>query len=231
MKRIAMQEASNVLALANMVKGAWPAKPIDPSKPFKWQTRRLVRWGLVGKVDPNFCQTAHVALCDEGGWVWASCEPTPAMRAGAGYLPRYQPGEVLAVGEKLVHFDCGTPVRYAADGVPVMRDGETPDAWPWKNDVLPSRYMPLWAARMWVQVMAVRVEQLQEITEGGACAEGVVPYVTELDYPGVIEQRISSYGPAFRELWEEIHGTWDGNLWVEVYEIMRVERPNGISQG
>jgi hypothetical protein len=36
-------------ALLNTKPGVWPAEPVDPSKPYKWQTRRVINPQPLGK--------------------------------------------------------------------------------------------------------------------------------------------------------------------------------------
>jgi len=40
----------------------------------------------------------------------------------------------------------------------------------------PAIHIPKWAARIWLEVTAVRVERLQDITEDGSEAEGAAPH-------------------------------------------------------
>ena len=230
MKRIPMQEASNVLALLNTE--GWPAEAIDPSKPFKWQTRRVCRKqpGPPTDIPGDHWEWAEV---HNGGRIAYRRElagATTTMNLGK---VRYQPGEVLAVGEKL-EGNSNMDTHYAADYAEVEDPQERGyiARWAWKHDTLPSRFMPVWAARMWVKVMAVRVEPLLKITPQDAVAEGAFGPAARGLYQGDPNLKIVAI-LALRDLWERIHGpdSWDENLWVEVYEIMRVERPNGISQG
>jgi len=78
--------------------------------------------------------------------------------------------------------------------------------------------MPKTLARIWLRVVDVRAERLQEITETDAISEGTTgggshPYF---------------WVGAFRYLWDSInakrgHG-WEMNPWVWVVEIERVDR-------
>ena len=233
MKRIPMK-APNVLALLNTMEGVWPAEAVDPSKPFKWQTRRVVRVPFGKQSDWTITQVSphgnipRLAITTKDGIVFN----TPSGRLSKAMQdhvlrPRHQPGEVLAVGEMLRK---GTDwhIYYAADNIGVQPFiGDTFYGcwlWPWKNKVLPSIFMPVWAARMWVQVKAVRVEQLHRIGRIDQLAEGVDTEGLTPNEAGWIRAR-----QRFQKLWESIHGagSWPANPWVEVYEIMRVARPNG----
>ena len=106
-------------------------------------------------------------------------------------------------------------VEYAADG--------------WRGYLLgkvrASVHMPRWASRITLEITAVRVERLQDITEADALAEGV-----KLDECGhaIREDDDIAWGgarSAFAELWASLHGadSWASNPWVWVVEFRRVE--------
>lgn len=81
----------------------------------------------------------------------------------------------------------------------------------------PSIHMPRWASRITLEVTAVRVERLQEITDADALAEGAcLPDACAKD---------GCYRAAFEGLWASINGveSWDANPWVWVVEFRRVE--------
>jgi hypothetical protein len=92
-----------------------------------------------------------------------------------------------------------------------------------------SRFMPKWAARLFLEVTAVRVERVRDISEADARAEGAealgVPtgrYSSE----GDAEER-GSFRAGFAELWDSINAkrgySWDTNPWVWVIEFRRIE--------
>ncbi|HBO7074254.1 TPA: hypothetical protein L4968_007221 [Pseudomonas aeruginosa] len=79
----------------------------------------------------------------------------------------------------------------------------------------PSIHMPRWASRILLEITAVRVERLHQITIGEICKEGLarsmyefIPVTTAFD--------------AFAELWNSTGGDWDANPWVWVIEFRRV---------
>lgn len=88
----------------------------------------------------------------------------------------------------------------------------------------PSIHMPRWACRILLEITAVRVERLQDITEQQALAEGVASCAQDLDPDG------NGYSPGelFSILWSSINGTdsWNANPWVWVVEFKRVEVAN-----
>lgn len=96
----------------------------------------------------------------------------------------------------------------------------------------PSIHMPRWASRITLEVTAVRVERLQEISEADARAEGsdclISDNTTEadrslLDLP--LYENGSPYRNGFALLWESINGdgSWDANPWVWVVDFTRTQ--------
>lgn len=79
---------------------------------------------------------------------------------------------------------------------------------PW----VPSIHMPRWASRLTLEIVGVRVERLQAISEADVRAEGVT-------WHAALTAR-----EAWRALWEQINGkgSWDLNPWVFVIEFKRV---------
>ena len=103
----------------------------------------------------------------------------------------------------------------------------------------PSTSMPRWASRITLEITAVRVERLQDISEQDAMAEGVdwrtcPRRQTEENMQAQIAadrigmavayyEKIDSVG-GYKRLWESINGpgSWDANPWVWVVEFKRV---------
>ncbi|WP_347299531.1 hypothetical protein [Clostridium perfringens] len=81
----------------------------------------------------------------------------------------------------------------------------------------PSLHMPRKACRILLEITAVRVERLNDISESDARAEGVMPT------PGAAERLVGGK-LAFAELWAAIYGheNWRANPWVWVIEFRRV---------
>jgi hypothetical protein len=86
----------------------------------------------------------------------------------------------------------------------------------------PSIHMPRWASRLTLEVTAVRVERVQDISEADAQAEGVHPIVR----PGLHGTEERYYYDAYRQLWDTINAKrgygWEVNPWVWVVEFRRV---------
>ena len=94
----------------------------------------------------------------------------------------------------------------------------------------PSIHMPKDASRITLEVVNVRLERLQEITEDDAWKEGVGdPYDYQMpDYYDQIQfSGVGIKKCAFAGLWDSINAKrgygWDSNPWVWVVEFRRVE--------
>jgi hypothetical protein len=119
---------------------------------------------------------------------------------------------------------------------------------PFKRRSFPSIHMPRWASRITLDVVSVRVERLQEISEADAKAEGIYSKCINVPPPIHIETRYVATGvkmvnaadevdyeapahrtakQAFECLWESIngYGSWAANQWVWVVEFKRLEQP------
>lgn len=218
-------------------------REVDP----KTQTRREVKWR---KVDAglNLGFSGLSVTATPAGWVLESptrsshewrCEPTPS--------PYGMPGDRLWVKETFWAFG-RWETRYSAKkgrdewhfvnlthttqlGYRFERPGESGigkdrkvgtilPAW-WKR---PSIFMPRVASRILLEVTAVRVERLQDISQADAQAEGAPP-----NHPSIA--RVSrEFGYAdfprswYAQLWDQINGRggWKGNPWVWVVEFKRI---------
>ena len=122
--------------------------------------------------------------------------------------------------------DCGIHGRaiYRADG----GNGKAYLAWK------PSIHMPRWASRILLEIIRVRVERLNEISDDDSKAEGIEPRGISLrtakpstwtDYLGRNGAGFVLPRESFKSLWESINGptSWDKNPWVWVVEFKRVE--------
>jgi len=90
----------------------------------------------------------------------------------------------------------------------------------------PAIHMPRWASRITLEISAVRVERLQDISEADAIAEGIEKTPSGMwslygqsDVDGTYSPRAS-----FRALWESIYGagSWEANPWVWVVSFRRI---------
>lgn len=179
----------------------------------KTQTRRLVK--NIPLYAPYFEEVDEIPYaCDEDGDWHPAVEFSPV-----------QNGDVLYVRETW----CALPVspgghiripdRYYYRADPELR----PEAW--RGKWRPSIHMPKEAARLFLRVTNVRCERLQEITSGGAVAEGIK---SDLRSPSEAADALI----AFEELWDSTvrkdaikRWGWEANPWVWVIEFERCEKP------
>ena len=146
---------------------------------------------------------------------------------GPRCCPFGQPGDRLWVRETTEAFTspCGAVElsRYSADGAPVLHPDlegcEFSNAiahWTYSRSTRPSIHMPRWACRILLEVTAVRVERLHDITLGEICKEGLARSIYEF-------APVQRGFDAFADLWKSTGGDWDANPWVWVIEFKRLE--------
>lgn len=86
----------------------------------------------------------------------------------------------------------------------------------------PSIFMPRWASRITIEIVSVRIEQVQDIREADVLAEGVPQYTLAR---GAMSEPQTDSRWKFIELWNSINGDqgygWDANPWVWAIEFRR----------
>lgn len=172
----------------------------------KTQTRRIV------KPQPTADEVAEGLKLTKERWLLYGHE----YRGHAIRCPYGAPGDRLWVKETWMPYDA-SPTRslYRSDDPA----GHIDRGWH------PSIYMPRWASRITLEIVAVRVERLQDISEDEARLEGAQPME---DLGNVYASTrsgshflVSSFRDGFKYLWDTINGTgaWDLNPWVWVVEF------------
>jgi hypothetical protein len=177
----------------------------------KTQTRRIVK---PQPVNPR--QT-----CDEH--IWADTIP-PVTRYFSCKIGL--PGDQLWVRETFSPNEV-LPMKDRAPGDWIYRadlneQGVTKYSAQWKQSI----FMPRAASRIALDVTGVRVERLNDISDGDAMAEGVHP---EVD--AHIASRVANspewtpHRMEYWALWESINGpgSWDVNPWVWVIEFRMIK--------
>jgi hypothetical protein len=136
----------------------------------------------------------------EGCWIYGQWSRDGVTKSGR---PRWR---FEAIGQRVLYENPGhEQVAYLGKG----------PGWSRRNSI----HMPRWASRITLRITDVRVERLQDISEGDALAEGI----ERIRFPGVGEwgwpQR------KYRELWESINGdgSWAANPFVWCVSFERVD--------
>lgn len=179
----------------------------------KTQTRRVVKDNECPNL-PSEIQEERELLgkpfCPYGDpgdrlWVresgWERPERTARMmREGADTWPRF---------------------AYAADA---WNDQDRADFKAWGFKPRPSIHMPRWASRILLEIVSVRVERLQEISEADAIAEGIKGTCDGAFHVEDDRFRSPSAIESYARLWESINGpgSWAANPFVWVVEFKRV---------
>lgn len=210
----------------------------------KTQTRRVVKpW--TSKAPSNKPAPADIAYLPDFACYRSTC-------------PYGQPGDRLWVREAWNFFDpsglsadrrgsrapfTGSQGQRKIEWVAAYRaDGELShpedgDSVLWR----PSIHMPRWACRILLEIVSVRIERLDDISEADAKAEGITRigaehiaagaaafnegpnfYTVALD-GGYLNRPTAK--ETFQGLWEHINGeqSWAANPWVWVVEFQRIE--------
>lgn len=152
--------------------------------------------------------------------------------------PYGKPGDRLWVRETWLEVECekcraGMPAlggeckctyMYKADNKHIQLDKLIGSSFfKWK----PSIHMPKVAARIWLEVVSVRVERLQDITEAACYKEGI-KYESVLEFRNRTGKGTDHIAKAdFKNLWDSINAKrgfgWDVNPYVWVVEFKRLE--------
>ena len=133
------------------------------------------------------------------------------------FCPYGSPGDRLWVRETFRMG--GSKAEYAADDY-FTGERATRYSTLWR----PSIFMPRCLSRILLEVVDVRVQQLQQITEEDAIAEGCNDRVL------MGEAREGMAREDYRRLWDQINGKrapWESNPWVWAVTFRRIEGGHG----
>ena len=98
----------------------------------------------------------------------------------------------------------------------------------WTSKRRPSVHMPRWASRIALEIVSVRVERLQDISEADAIAEGCTKNHNGYFWGGPHKvsglKQMATAINAYRDLRESINGpdSWNLNPWVWIVEFRRI---------
>ena len=170
----------------------------------KTMTRRVIKpQPPAGKYGGVNIYNQHIIYPDDDSFYDA--------KYGLYKCPYGQPGDKLWVQETFRESfkHAATQWEYRVD-TPRETDAQTP--FNWSHSI----HMPKSAARIWLEVVSVRVERLQDITYDDCLREGMWDFGTDVDTLA-----------AFQELWQNLNAKrgfgWDINSWVWVVSFKRLE--------
>lgn len=219
----------------------------------KTQTRRIVKpqpttkpfWGCVGGKGFGFFDDLTPIRCQYGQpgdrlWVRETWQYADWTEDGYPFIGYHADGERLLV-------ETNIPEEWSERLTGIWADLSAEENYRIENRAAdrrwrPSIHMPRWASRINLEIVSVRVERLQDISEAAAIAEGLkgitkdgklIKYgIPDADgYPGTDdigwpwENWCASPIDAYCSLWESINGagSWDANPWVWVIEFKVVK--------
>ena len=193
----------------------------------KTQTRRVVKHKIIGPNPPTGIFDWHHPRTDE--WMGAHGGGIKFGLTNAARLCPYgQPGDRLWVREawRTSPDANAIPPRDLHDSCVITYEADDGAIAGW-GKYRPGMFMPRWASRITLEIVGVRVERLQDISDSDAFAEGVekTSYGCHKHAPGGHGCMTGRDG--YRELWESINGpgSWDANPFVWVVEFKRIEVP------
>ena len=144
--------------------------------------------------------------------------PEPEMQSLLRCCPYGAPGDRLWVRETFAKIDAQTQPWIETDYRATYTHGDRlGDSLGIKKRWTPAIHMPRAASRITLEVIGVRVERLQDISETDARAEGAAAH----NSPAAI---LTGYRQGYRLLWDSINGAgaWERNCWVWVVEFRRL---------
>lgn len=171
----------------------------------KTQTRRVIPTKLMQCLSPEDEPEKFIEWCRYGKpgdslWVRETAKLRSVNRNRTGYID-------------------GFDIHYAADDRIIDYPGrENHKPYNFQH-FSPSIFMPRWASRITLEILKIRVERLQDISNEDAIAEGITGYSSP--YSEVGPSPRDCYG----ELWAQINGweSWNANPWVWAITFRQVQ--------
>lgn len=183
----------------------------------KTQTRRIVK---------SFTGTFEINSTLDKKECWLNVTDANEQALCPLLCPYGEPGVRLWVRETLFWSEHEDSYCYQADNAQLMLEAPTAPILKKIKPAIPSIHMPREACRLVLEVEAVRVERLQDISEADAVAEGILTN-EEGHYWSYDSGKFDPWytaKEAYASLWESINGagSWEANPWVWVVEFKRL---------
>lgn len=182
----------------------------------KTQTRRVIKPQPCGRIFPRQgCWSAGALSDDRRIWVCPYGEPDDLLWVRETWAniskPGYQPEIIYKADDDHQDPANDAPGEYEFNG------GK------WRSP----RFMFKKNARLWLEVVSVRVERVQEISHEDAVAEGVKAWMAVQglkEFP-LRAERLSMHQLAYSYLWDSLNAKrgygWEHNPWVWVIEFKK----------
>ena len=212
-----MNQASvNAILAGRQTQDRRPVKPQPMPSNGQWSEAWVVKTD--GKRQGMFC----VSVNERNVRYW--CQKWCPYRVGDHLWVRETHTWFTLAENEVPIAGLGENQRRRPDGVPVhmlyradaIREGWDDQVSSWS----PSIHMPKWATRIWLEIIDVRVERVQDITEEGAQAEGA-------EWLPVHPGNSTNYIRSFADLWDSIYAKqglgWNVNPWVFAITFERAE--------
>ena len=205
-----------VQAILNTKPGVWPAEAIDPAKPFKSMTRRVMKPQPINNNGEKILSMRSLeSRYAVGDILW--------VRETWNIHPLTKPDNLSELGY------CSACTACKNINGEYIYKASFPPSYPctqWK----PSIFMPRKVARLFLKVKSVRIEKLQKITPEDCVNEGAVKKPHYMTYGGESYLAIHGrYKTEFAKLWDSINAkrgySWESDPWVYVIEFIRL--PDG----
>lgn len=216
----------------------------------KTQTRRVLkyqpidvlpmeapnRWVTLDTLDPNHGKVVKCRYGIPGDHLWIREKwKIQSLMDGEPMTFRYAADD--AICEENSYADCIQYESWYENIVEQSTNELVKLKWPdqdgdgiyrWDNSPLkwrPSIHMPRWASRITLEIVDIRAERVQEISEADAEAEGIhllgLPETERHNHP-------RKHIVAFRAIWDSINAKkgfgWDTNPWVWVIEFGLIKK-------
>ena len=181
-----------------------------------WKVKKILEWDRT-----VYMQTRRIInpqpvkqLSQLAGAWWTYYWMSGGMWNDAGKVAKCRYGQI---GDRLwvrESYALAGSLFYRADGMPDQEVLDLNPKWHWR----PSIFMPRCFSRITLEIVKIRMERVQEITNNDALAEGT-PDLRTLENKWDLRD-------CYRELWNSINAKrgfgWDVNPWVWVIEFKRV---------